>query len=213
MLALDCMLTFGQSFTGVALGPSLLQVKYNFSETQTGLIVSIAYLVSCFLTPVLGRIVDKRGGRSALIVAGGVVYLLMNFMILATGECDRCAISLVPYVFFGFSLAVYLAILWSLVCFLVEPKQVGIGYGLLISFQNIGCSILPPIYSHIEEETKEDESHGFFWVMVMFISVSALSLMLKICLVFWDKKCRGGIFDSRNPYEAFLDYVKQKRQL
>lgn len=82
----------------------------------------------------------------------------------------------------------------------------GTAYGLLSCFQNLGCTLMPPLLSYIHDNTLNVEG-GYYWVHVTLALISLCSLALKIALWQWDKTKRGGILQSLKPQEMFQAYL------
>ena len=124
--------------------------------------------------------------------------LFSFFIFLFTPTCNRCYASTVPWLFLGFGLTVYYVLMFGSVSYLVKENQHGTAYGFITTFQNIGTFAVPPFISYIHDSTM-NVNQGYFWTFIAFIMLSVISISIKIILLKWDAKNRGGILQSRTP--------------
>ena len=93
---------------------------------------------------------------------------------------------------FGFSLTIYYVLMYGSVSYLVRENQTGTAYGFITCFQNIGTTLMPPLVGYIHDSTIKIR-FGYWWTQIAFIVFGTCAVCVKICLLRWDKKFRGGI--------------------
>lgn len=113
---------------------------------------------------------------------------------------------------YGFGYSIYITIVYSSLPIIAAPDVLGTAYGLLISFNNTGMTILPLVMgglvSHnIVEETGEGNYAPIHWA---FIGVTTLSLLLKIGIYIWDKTARGNVMAYKEASSKFAEYLENK---
>ena len=73
----------GCFYTFLAFGNDYLQTKYGMHAEESGQLVGIISIFSCFISPIAGLILDKRGGRSyaacAAMLGACAAFSLMGF--------------------------------------------------------------------------------------------------------------------------------------
>ena len=160
--------------------------KYGYSETAASEIVTMQYMITAILLPILGAMVDRTGNIIWYVIAGGILRLSANIIQIMIPDCDNaCSISMLPYIIDGVSYAIFMGIYFTCIAYLVEPKLQSTAYGINSCFLNTGITILPPFVGLIHDKTP-NIGQGYFWVYVLFILLSVISLSLKITLKFWD---------------------------
>ena len=93
------------------------------NERIAGELMSIPFLTSALLFPIIGYTIDKYGKRtlflilSALLVIAGHVTMLYIYPIL-------------PLILLGLGYSLFGGIVWPSVALVVNPKNLGIAYGL-----------------------------------------------------------------------------------
>ena len=208
MMAMDCLLSYAIIETTIAIGTDIMGKLYNWTEEENGMFVTFPYFVCGLTLGPLGLYVDKFGRRQTLIILQGVLTLSTFFLFLYVPTCDRCYMSTVPWLFLGFGLTVYYTLMFGSVSYLVRENQHGTAYGFITCFQNIGTTVVPPIISYIHDSTLSI-NQGYFWTFIAFISLSLLSLFLKLALLKWDARVRGGVLESKTPQSKFIHYLQQ----
>ena len=159
--------------------------------------------------PLFGAFVDRKGKRMTIIFFGGLVTFGMHVVLLLLPDCHNCIVSMIPWIMYGFSLAIYMTVMWGSLSYVVPEHLLGIAYGVLVCIQNIGCTFLPYLMGTIHDHSLEND-HGYFWVEIAFIFFSGLSLILKYWLYSWDQRVRQGILQSSNPAVLSKKYFAEK---
>lgn len=67
-MAIDCLLTFSIIETTIAIGTDILDKLYEWPEEDTGMFVTVPYLICGVLLIPLGLFVDKYGRRQTIII-------------------------------------------------------------------------------------------------------------------------------------------------
>lgn len=130
--------------------------------------MSITFIISSLLFPLVGVMVDKIGQRVYFLMLSAVLIILSFVLFLNIYPFVPLIILGVGYSFFG-------AIIWPTIAYLVEENKLvkilslyklkinnikGIGYGIITSFQNGGMGIAPLIVTLIK--TKFDSNKMVF---------------------------------------------------
>jgi len=75
LMAIDCLLTFSIMFTIIAVGTDMMQDVYGFSPLETGMHVTLPYLMCGFLVIPFGLFFDKFGNRQYYVILCGFATL------------------------------------------------------------------------------------------------------------------------------------------
>lgn len=114
------------------------------AESQSALIMSIPYIISGVLSPIIGYLVDLYGNR-ATIAAVAVGFLI--FVHFSLGFSDMGPV--VPLVGQGLAYTGFAAVLWPAIPLVVEERLIGLGFGVATSLQNLGCAVIPLLVAQI----------------------------------------------------------------
>ena len=106
-MAFDCLFTFSNMFTIIAIGTDMMQDVYGFSQLETGIHVTLPYCIGAACMMPFGYFFDKYGNRQIFVILTGFITLSSFIMFLSIDECDRCSISIVPWYLLGISQAIY----------------------------------------------------------------------------------------------------------
>jgi hypothetical protein len=114
------------------------------AESQSALIMSIPYIISGILSPIIGYFVDLYGNRAS-IAAVAVGFLI--FVHFSLGYSDMGPV--VPLVGQGLAYTGFAAVLWPAIPLVVEERLIGLGFGVATSLQNLGCAAIPLIVAQV----------------------------------------------------------------
>ncbi|CAK9292043.1 unnamed protein product [Gordionus sp. m RMFG-2023] len=126
LINIVCVTYYVALFTFIGLGIPFFQNKFGLSLARASVVNSIVYIISAFISPILGFVVDKVGRNLTWITISFlfaiVAHSLMAFTLLAN-----------PYfcmVLLGISYSILASALWPLVSYEVPAYQLGTAYGL-----------------------------------------------------------------------------------
>merc|ERR1719265_2148702 len=113
LLTLSCVSVYVACFPflQVLSGPFLNQ-RFGFGVTEGDDIASVINLVSAFLSPVLGLVVDKFGRRPLLLVSSSTIFCLCHSLFMTLPPCHQCTGILGLYALLGVALSVYGSVVW-----------------------------------------------------------------------------------------------------
>lgn len=148
------------------------------AEAQAGTIMSIPYIISACLSPILGGFVDRFGMRAIIATVAPlalvVVHLLMGFT-----EVSPVG----PLVGQGLAYSGFAAVVWPSVAMVVDERLVGLAYGIVVSIQNMGLASFPLIIAAIYEEGGQTYIPD---VEVFFVALGWFGVMIGLYLNYYD---------------------------
>ena len=86
MLCINCFVVYidVSCFNNVA--SNFFQKRFDYNTQESGLIISITYIVAALLCPIFGSLVDKIGRRVILILFSATSITLVHLMFLLTPD-------------------------------------------------------------------------------------------------------------------------------
>jgi MFS family permease len=168
--------------------------------TETaGRVMSIPYIISACLSPLLGRMIDRVGYR-AMIASLASLLLVAVHSTLALSKLTP----ILPLLGQGLSYALYSSVLWPSVTLTVDKELTGTAFGTITSIQNIGLAGFPmvvaTIYSHSDERYIPH-------VELFFAGCAILGSILGVVLNVLDRRTgnRLNSIDGKGDGAGFLD--------
>jgi hypothetical protein len=169
---------------------------------QASFIMSIPYVISACLSPVLGGFVDRFGQR-AVIATLAPLSLVIVHLLMAVSDVSPIG----PMVGQGIAYSAFAAVIWPSVPLVVEKRLTGLGYGVITAVQNAGLAAFPllvaTIYSIDDEYIPKVE---FF-----FVSLACLGVAVGLYLNYYDihhnnvfNKPTPKIGEEEDEYETLL---------
>ena len=104
--------------------------------------------MSAVLTPILGHLVDHRGGRATLCLLSALACLLVHLLLGLTSLPAK-----VLLLGLGLGYSVFAAVIWPSVAYVVDSKALGTAYGVVTSLQNFGLFAIPLLVGAVHEAT------------------------------------------------------------
>mmetsp|Transcript_26228 Transcript_26228/g.38868 ORF Transcript_26228/g.38868 Transcript_26228/m.38868 type:complete len:571 (+) Transcript_26228:73-1785(+) len=164
-------------------------------------VMSIPYIISACLSPVLGGFVDKFGMR-AIIATLAPGCLVAVHLLMASTSVDPIG----PMVGQGLAYSAFAAVIWPSVPLVVEKKFIGLGYGAITSIQNAGLACFPLIVAAIYKSSDDEYIPN---VEFFFVALACLGVTVGILLNVYDVY-HNNVFNSPGKpeddavYEALL---------
>lgn len=149
------------------------------------------YLVSGFLTPFLGGIIDNIGMRAifcavAAIVITGLHALLASTTLYPVG----------PLVLLGVCYSIYAAALWPSIALVIDPANHATAYGVVTAVQNLGLAVSPLVVAYFQPSascaTLTDCISAWNSTEWFFAGCGAVGVLFGIALNVADHVAKGG---------------------
>lgn len=171
-----------------AAGGFLTKVFNNFLHmfsTAPG-ISSIIIFASMILAPFAGRLVDKVGRRTTLMILGSLI-MIPSHLLMGLTEIYP----VYPMIALGASFVLVPAALWPSIPLIVRKERVGTAFGLLTAIQNIGLALFPLLNGLLRDLTKTYTSS-----MIMFAGLGGVGLVFSLLLKRADAREGGALEKS-----------------
>jgi hypothetical protein len=195
-------------------GVQFVHQRYNISEKNSSFMMSLPYTVSALFCPVFGALVDGAG-RAVL------------WIILATSALAAIQLSFALWLDFsptvgvvgmGMCYSVCASALWPCISIVVEDKRLGMAYGLMTAFQNLGMALFPIIISPLlpdadrtsADTTMEEFIEMYRDVLMVFGYLACASTGFSILLLLADLREGGWLNASASALQA-RDILRARR--
>ncbi|KAL2915235.1 hypothetical protein HK105_205100 [Polyrhizophydium stewartii] len=189
MLCLICILLYGTVVPFNNIASDFLMSKWYPGDTQTaGVVMSIPDLMSTVLVPIFGYLVDRYGGRAAVLLACALVIAGVHLTLGLT-----MLNPVIPLVVLGFSYSLYGVAIWPSVATVVQhreqklhsqapdddpPRLLGAAFGLSTSALNASLTVVPLMTAQIRVQ-----GGSFLPVELFFVALALVGALC--CGVLW----------------------------
>jgi MFS family permease len=140
--------------------------------------MSIPYIISACLSPVLGFFVDRFGYRAVIATLSPLALVVVHIFLGFTNVSP-----IGPLVGQGLAYSCFAAVLWPSVGLVVEQRLVGFGYGIVVSIQNMGLASFPLIIAAIYAGA---DNQYIPEVEVFFIACAWCGVIIGLYLNYYD---------------------------
>lgn len=179
-----------------------INIRYGFNEKEAGRVASIINVMSAFVAPVTGLIVDKIGYRLTTCIISQIFIIACHISMLMLPTSDdhnRSYYGLIPVFVLSTVYSTYTSAIWALVVLTVKPSLSGTAYGLSIVVENIGFSIYPSLVGALT--FNENGNNKYFYVNVLLGCTAIIGLLISIWLLIIDTtsslKLNGNLSDLK----------------
>jgi len=152
--------------------------RQNKAQLQAGTIMSIPYIISAVLSPVLGGLVDRFGYRAVIATMAPAALVLVHSLLGYTTVSPEG-----PLVGQGLAYAGFAAVIWPSVPLVVPQRLVGLAYGVAFSIQNAGLASFPLIIAAIYSDYGDKYIPS---VETFFVIVALVGVLVGIYLNYYD---------------------------
>jgi MFS family permease len=149
------------------------------TETS-GRVMSIPYIISACLSPLLGRMIDRIGRRATIASLASILLVAVHSSLALTRVNP-----VVPLIGQGIGYALYSSVLWPSVTLTVDKELIGTAFGTITSIQNIGLGLFPIVVAAIYNRSGQ---RYIPHVEVFFACCAVIGSFLGIFLILLDRR-------------------------
>lgn len=142
LIAALCVLFYSAVFPFLGNASDLMVQKYGISPRFSGSIPSLLPIGTILLTPVFGRIYDRKG-RGVSIMMLGAVLLVVAHGIFSLPFLTHWGFAVAAILLLGVAFSLVPSAMWPALSRIVPQRQLGTAYALTFYIQNIGLMGVP----------------------------------------------------------------------
>ena len=142
-IAILCALFYSAVFPFLKYATDLMVQKFHVDESTAGLIPAMLPFGTMLLTPVFGRIYDKKGKGATIMILGSVLIMMVHVM-LAIPALDHWLVAVAAMLVLGVGFSLVPSAMWPSVPKLMPEKQLGTAYSLIFFVQNLIALMFTP---------------------------------------------------------------------
>lgn len=167
-LGIIWMIANGQLLSYTTFGSQFFQL-YKMSIQEAGLLTSMIMLVSIFITPIIGIIIDKTGQKKIFLFLGLLIMAIALFsMVTSWLSLTFWAVAL------GLGFSFVPVVVFSLLTDVVKPEHTGMGLAVITAASNLGITIGPAGFGSLLDLSSGNFTLGFqvlsaFSILAIFV--------------------------------------------
>ena len=210
-IAILCALFYSAVFPFLKYATDLMVQKFHVDESTAGLIPAMLPFGTMLLTPVFGRIYDKKGKGATIMILGSVLIMMVHVM-LAIPALDHWLVAVAAMLVLGVGFSLVPSAMWPSVPKLMPEKQLGTAYSLIFFVQNLIALMFTPFLigwvldkycitgrSLVTEtvdgvvQTTELVHYDYTLPMIIFVCFGVLAIVFALLLKGEDKRKDYGL--------------------
>eukprot|EP01088_Endostelium_zonatum_P001216 TRINITY_DN11515_c0_g1_i1.p1 TRINITY_DN11515_c0_g1~~TRINITY_DN11515_c0_g1_i1.p1 ORF type:complete len:527 (+),score=77.72 TRINITY_DN11515_c0_g1_i1:42-1622(+) len=165
-----CFATYGTVFSFLTFSLSFLEKEWGYSPTEASRIASIITLSSMICSPIFGFVIDRIGRRVTIMIVGQLLLIPCMIAMSWSGTSDSQSSNgdawnptipsdgwlrvLTPYpwvAIIGFAYSLAPAAMWPCVPLVIDPRSVGLAFGVITVCQNASGVVVPLVLGRIKD--------------------------------------------------------------
>jgi predicted MFS family arabinose efflux permease len=150
-------------------------ISKGYSIGAAGSLASLPMWGALGISPIIGRLVDKVDNEDLFIGVGGVIIAAAIYLV------TRSTDFLLPMIIIAVAGAFIPAPVYSFTSKILEPENLGLGFGILSTVSSIGMFFGPYIAGLVRDKTGSYEtSFIFLSILALLITITALILRIRM---------------------------------
>ncbi len=151
-----------------------------------GQLNSVLPIAAAIVTPLFGLLVDRKGRRASLMLAGTLV-LAPVFPLLAYTQ-----LTVPPVAMLGIAFSLIPAIMWPSVAYLVEQRRLGSAYALMFLLQQIGVAALDWLVGRVNDQAGASAQNAAGYLPMLWIFTALGVAALGFAFLLWRRETGPG---------------------
>jgi len=141
-ISMLCLLFYSAVFPFLKYANDLMIQKYHVRAALAGLIPGLLPFGNIFMTPLFGRMVDRKGKAASIMFLGSAMLIAVH-LLFAVPLLSHWLIALALMIVLGVAFSLVPSAMWPSVPKLIPEKQLGTAYALIFYIQNWGLMGVP----------------------------------------------------------------------
>ncbi len=202
LIAILCALFYSGVFPFLKYATDLMVQKFHVPQEYAGLIPSMLPFGTMILTPVFGRLYDKKGKGATIMVLGSLLIMGVH-VVFAIPFLTHWLIAVAAMLLLGVGFSLVPSAMWPSVPKLIPHRQLGTAYALIFYVQNLIALMAVPYlvgfvlnrYSATKTvvDGKTVVSYDYTLPMLIFVGCGVLAVVIALLLKVADKKDGYGL--------------------
>lgn len=189
LLCANCALVNADVYCFNNIASKYFQDRFGYNEVEAGRIISITFIIPAILCPFIGVWLDRVGKRIWFVFGAAAGVAAAHILFIVTPKSNRPVGPILYMGVIGIGFAVYTAVIWSSVPYVVKEKVSGTAFGVMVASYNLALVVVPVIIGTILEANSTE--NGYFRVSAFLIGIGALGVLNTIILYFVNKNEDG----------------------
>jgi MFS family permease len=198
-----CLLFYSAVFPFLKYATDLMVQKYHVKLALAGIIPGLVPFGNIFMTPIFGRMIDRKGKAASIMFLGSAMLIVVHFL-FAIPLLSQWLVALVLMLVLGVAFSLVPSAMWPSVPKLIPEKQLGTAYALIFYIQNWGLMGVPLLigwildrYCIVSRTVVADGTiliaYNYTIPMLVFMGFGVLGLIFAFLLKAEDKRKGYGL--------------------
>jgi MFS family permease len=198
-----CLLFYSAVFPFLKYATDLMVQKYHVKLALAGIIPGLLPFGNIFMTPVFGRMVDRKGKAASIMFLGSAMLIVVH-LLFAIPLLSHWLVAFVLMLVLGVAFSLVPSAMWPSVPKLIPEKQLGTAYAMIFYIQNWGLMGVPLLigwildrYCIVSRTVAADgtalTAYNYTIPMLVFMGFGFLGLVFAYLLKAEDKRKGYGL--------------------
>lgn len=152
--------------------------RLTHAESVASVVMSIPYIISAVLSPIFGFFIDRFGMRAIIATLAPLILIVVHALL---GYTSITPVGLL--VGQGLAYTGFASVLWPSIPLVVEEHITGLGFGIVMSVNNLASALVPIIVSQIYMDSGDKYVPN---VELLFVAFGSLGVVLGLYMNWFD---------------------------
>lgn len=144
LIAVLCALFYSGVFPFLKYATDLMVQKFHMDKDMAGLVPALLPFGTILLTPVFGRVYDRKGKGATMMILGSLLIFVVHLLFTLPG-LDSWWVALLAMLVLGVGFSLVPSAMWPSVPKVIPHRQLGTAYALIFWLQNLIALMLVPL--------------------------------------------------------------------
>jgi MFS family permease len=170
----------------------MYQKRFCFSQTSSGVALTVTYIVAAVFSAPLGLLIDKFGYKRYFIMTSLAISTLAQLIILLIPQCInglQVNGAIAGLFFIGLGYCFYGNCILPAIPLVVKKKVTGTAFGIMQMIESIALAFFPLITGAIVENSSSVEI-GYRYSELFFVLIGVVGIIVSMGLFFVPDKIK-----------------------
>jgi MFS family permease len=148
LITVLCVLFYSAVFPFIKFVIDFIQQKFGVTDTYAGWVGAILPLAALFLTPVFGRMYDKKGKGATIMIFGSIILILVH-LCFSLRSLSNLYVAIALVALLGIAFSMVPSAMWPSIAKIIPEKRLGTAYALTFWIQNWGIMGVPFLIGYV----------------------------------------------------------------
>jgi len=206
LITVLCILFYSAIFPFIKYVIDFMVQKFGVSDRFAGWIGAILPFAALILTPVFGRLYDKKGKGATIMIFGSIVLIIVH-LCFSIRSLNSLPVAIALVAVLGIAFSMVPSAMWPSVAKIIPEEKLGTAYAITFWIQNWGLMGVPLLIGYVldkycitgfvtkmvDNKLQTTTLYDYHYPMLIFACFGMLAIVFAFLLKAEDKRKKYGL--------------------